>query len=282
MRSKIKFYIFLATAFSLLCFNVFAQDKSPLKVQVSGTGKQAIIFIPGFGCSGDVWKETLPMFEKNYKCYTLTMPGIAGNPVATPITMNNWVAIVASYIEKNKIDKPIIIGHSMGGGMSLLLAAAHPALVSKIVVVDALPCLGAVMNKDYKAKTDNDCSPIVKMFTGMTDEQFRQMEDRNMRQLCADTTRIPNVVNWAATSDRTTLGEIYCDFINTDMRDKISTIQCPALILLEPSFASMKDGINDQYKNLKTAQLHYATKGLHFIMYDDFEWYGKELKAFIK
>jgi len=29
------------------------------------------------------------------------------------------------------------------------------------------------------------------------------------------------------------------------------------------------------------AEIKYATKGLHFIMYDDKEWYDKELKNFI-
>jgi len=51
--------------------------------------------------------------------------------------------------------------------------------------------------------------------------------------------------------------------------------------LLEPSFKGEK-GITEQYSKLKTAQLEYANKGLHFIMYDDKEWYLNELKAFLK
>ena len=56
MRTKLKFYIFLVIAFTLVCCNVFGQLNQPLKVQVSGIGKRAIVFIPGFGCSGDVYK----------------------------------------------------------------------------------------------------------------------------------------------------------------------------------------------------------------------------------
>ena len=36
---------------------IFAQDY-PFSVVKSGTGKQAVIFIPGFACSGDVWKQS--------------------------------------------------------------------------------------------------------------------------------------------------------------------------------------------------------------------------------
>jgi hypothetical protein len=74
---------------------------------------------------------------------------------------------------------------------------------------------------------------------------------------------------------------MFCDFSNTDLREKIASIICPTLVLLEPSFANLKLAMNDQYKNLKTAQLVYATKGLHFIMYDDKEWYDNELNTFI-
>lgn len=36
----------------------------PFDVKVSGQGKQSIIFIPGFACSGNVWKETVLRYEK--------------------------------------------------------------------------------------------------------------------------------------------------------------------------------------------------------------------------
>jgi hypothetical protein len=54
------------------------------------------------------------------------------------------------------------------------------------------------------------------------------------------------------------------------------------MILLELYFANFKPAVMDQYKNLKTAQLQYATKGLHFVMYDDTAWYNEQLAAFFK
>ena len=51
--------------------------------------------------------------------------------------------------------------------------------------------------------------------------------------------------------------------------------------MLEPVFANYKPAINREFKNMPTANIQYATKGLHFIMYDDKEWYDKELGKFI-
>lgn len=53
---------------------IFAQDY-PFSVVKSGTGKQAVIFIPGFACSGDVWVETVSVLKDSYTCYVLTMAG---------------------------------------------------------------------------------------------------------------------------------------------------------------------------------------------------------------
>ena len=53
---------------------IFAQDY-PFSVVKSGTGKQTVIFIPGFACSGDVWAETVSVLKDSYTCYVLTMAG---------------------------------------------------------------------------------------------------------------------------------------------------------------------------------------------------------------
>lgn len=280
-----KKYIILIIAFlfSALCLNVFAQTKSyPFEVLKTGKGKQSIIFIPGFASSGEVWNETKTAFEKDFVCYTLTMSGFAGvKPQPNP-SFENWKNEIAAYIKENKIEKPIIIGHSMGGGLTLAIAADYPELIGKIVVVDALPCLAALTDPSFKSKENNDCSSTVNQMTAMTETQFYDMQKQAMPRLLQDTSKLETVINWSVKSDRKTFAQMYCDFFNTDLRNKISTIKCPSLILLESYFINLKPAIEGQYKNLKTANFQYANKGLHFIMYDDTEWYLAQLNNFLK
>jgi len=268
--------------FGALCLNVFGQSAAqPFQVTVSGKGDQSIILIPGFASSGDVWDSTKPALEKKFTCYTLTMAGFAGVPAQPEASFQNWVKGIADYIQQNKITKPIVIGHSMGGGMAMALAANYPNLVSKIIVVDALPCLAALQNPSFKSNPQNDCSAMVAKFTFMPDDQFYQMQKQSIPQLVADTSKHELVVGWSVKSDRATCAQMYCDFSNTDLRETIGNIQCPSLILLESYFVNFKPGISDQYKNLKTANLQYANKGLHFIMYDDKEWFDGQVNNFI-
>jgi len=279
---KIKILL-LILALTALYFNVFAQEKtSAFQVSISGKGKQAILFIPGFGCSGDVWKETRAALKGDYTFYTLTMAGFAGAPPQTSPSFKGWENGIANYIREKKINKPIIVGHSMGGGLALAIASDYPDLISKIVVVDALPCLAAMRDPAFKAKENNDCSSIIAQFAAIPDDQFYNMQLMSMKQLVADTGKIKQIAQWSAQSDRKTFAGMYCDFSNTDLRQNIGNIKCPALILLESNFTNFKSAISDQYKNLRTAQFQYATKGLHFIMYDDFNWFKNQLADFIK
>ena len=107
------------------------------------------------------------------------------------------------------------------------------------------------------------------------------MQKASIASLMSDTSRQDLVVGWSVKSDRKTFGEMYCDFSNTDLREKIVAIKCPSLILLESYFANFKPAMNEQFKNLKTAELQYANKGLHFIMYDDKDWYFSQLNNFL-
>jgi pimeloyl-ACP methyl ester carboxylesterase len=278
-KLKITIVLFL---FIALCEYTFGQTKTnAFEVTKSGQGRKSIIFIPGFSCSGEVWNETKSVYEKDFTCYTLTMAGFAGVKAQPGATFKDWENSIANFIQVNKIEKPIVIGHSMGGGLALALASDYPELIEKIVVIDALPCLAALMNPSFKTEEKPDCSAMINQMTSVTDEQFYQMQKMSISRLVADTSKQELVVGWGDKSDRRTFAEMYCDFSNTDLREKIKTIKCPSLVLLEEYFKNIKPAIEEQYKNLGNADIQYSNKGLHFIMYDDKEWYFNQLNKFI-
>ncbi|NML68254.1 alpha/beta hydrolase [Chryseobacterium sp. RP-3-3] len=278
---KYKIFFILVLVFAAVC-NIFGQTKTyPFEVKKTGKGNQSIIFIPGFASSGEVWNDTVTQFDKKFSCYVLTMKGFAGVKPLADANFKDWEKGIAEYIKDQKIENPIIIGHSMGGSLAMALAADYPELVSKIVVVDALPCLAALSDPNFKSKENNDCTSTINTLKAMSDEQFKQMQTGTIPRLVADPSMQETVINWSMKSDRTTFAKMYCDFSNTDLREKIQTIQCPSLILLESYFVNFKPAIEGQYKNLKSTDMRYASKGLHFIMYDDKEWYFEQLNNFL-
>lgn len=279
MKTKLKF--FLALFLISFCTTSFSQNNYPFEVKITGQGEKSLIFIPGFASSGDVWNETLAQFENNFRCYTFTMAGFAGVAPQSNRSFEHWKTEIANYISSEKIAQPILIGHSMGGALAMAIASDYPGLIAKIVVVDALPTLAALANPDFKSDEDLDCSDAVKQFKEMSFESFYEMQKASMPMMIANAEMHDIVLSWSVASDRETFAKMYCDFYNTDLRLDLANITCPSLILLESYFINLKPAIEAQYKNLKTGQLVYANKGLHFIMFDDKEWYFRQLDQFI-
>jgi pimeloyl-ACP methyl ester carboxylesterase len=278
---KFTFLLIIMLFFLAVC-NIFGQETAyPFEVKKTGKGTQSLLFIPGFASSGEVWNETTAKFEKSFTCYTLTMAGFAGTKPQADASFKDWEKAIATYIKTHKIDQPIIIGHSMGGGLALAIAADYPELVGKIVIVDTLPCLAALSDPNFTSKENNDCTSTIEKLTAMNDEQFRKMQTQTIPRLLADPSMQETVISWSMKSDRKTFAKMYCDFSNTDLREKIKNVQCPSLILLESFFVNLKPSIEEQYKNLKNTNMQYASKGLHFIMYDDKDWYFNQLTHFL-
>ena len=271
----------------LLCYTIlatssgFSQTKTyPFEVLKTGKGSESMIFIPGFGCSGKVWEQTISNFENDFSCYILTMAGFAGVPAQGSPTFNYWKTSIASYIKDNSIEKPILVGHSMGGVLAMEIAADYPDLLERIVVVDGLPSLQALSNPDFKASKNPSCSKIVNQITALSEEQFYQMQKANIPRMVTDTTKQKEILSWTMACDRNVFAMMYCDFLNTDLRTKISNIKCPVLVMLSPGMENFKRNIDDQFKNLQTVELQFAKKGLNFIMFDDPQWYLDQLTNF--
>lgn len=268
--------------FLLFCaYHLFAQDGvRSFRVDKSGNGKTPVLLIPGFSCPGEVWEETVKELRGDYRFYTITFSGFGGQaPQARP-SLQQWTSDLIAYLEKEKIKGAIVIGHSMGGTTALSMAAARPGLFSKLVIVDAMPCLSAFFNPNFKADSNARCDEQGQKFKAVTDGQFMQMQRMGVTQLVADTAAQSRLVGWAMHGDRNTLGSIYCQLLNTDLRGKLSGIQVPTLLLLEPMFKDNDAQVREQYAGLSNLKIKYANKGLHFIMYDDKDWFMNEVQQF--
>ncbi|MCK0114915.1 alpha/beta hydrolase [Gelidibacter sp. F63206] len=163
----------------------------------------------------------------------------------------------------------------------MAIAADYIELIEKMVIVDALPCLAALINPSIGQRENIDCSVMVNQITKLPEEQFLQMQKMSMLQLIQNTEMLETVLNWSMQSDKQTFTEMYCDFSNTDLREKIKGVKCSTLVLLESNFRNFKPAIEEQFRDLEFADLHYANNGLHFIMYDEKEWYLDQLANFL-
>lgn len=112
-----------------------------LTVVRHGDQGPAVILIPGLQGGPWVWQQTIDRLSQHHVVYAVTLAGFDGTPA--PAAGGNLFdradASLLQLIEQEKIDKPVLVGHSLGGTLALRLASEHPGLVAGVVAVDGLP-----------------------------------------------------------------------------------------------------------------------------------------------
>ncbi len=129
-----------------------AQDAFQVKVSGHGPQGQSMILIPGLSSAGETYDSTVARYKDRYECHVLTLAGFVGVPplpAAAQSTMLDTVRdSVAAYIRDKKLNKPVIVGHSLGGFLALSIASKYPDLVGPLVILDSYPFLPAIYDSD--------------------------------------------------------------------------------------------------------------------------------------
>ncbi len=112
-----------------------------LRVQQYGDHGRALILIPGLASGPWAWQGTIAHFAKNHAIYAVTLAGFDGVPAPRAQTglLGLADAALLELIRGHHIEKPVLIGHSLGATLAIRFATEHAALLSGVVAVDGLP-----------------------------------------------------------------------------------------------------------------------------------------------
>ena len=106
-----------------------------------------IVFLHGYTGSTRHWALTVPSLRDRFRCVSLDLPGHAQSEKSSDTAfyaMPNMAAVAYAAIREIGIEECYLVGHSMGGMISLQLILDHPQLVRALVLVDtaAAPLTG--------------------------------------------------------------------------------------------------------------------------------------------
>jgi pimeloyl-ACP methyl ester carboxylesterase len=120
----------------------FAKLEPGLRVHYRDEGKQdgpVLVLIHGSNASLHTWEQWVGILGKDYRIISLDLPGhgLTGNNPAGVYDSASYVRVVDRLLTKLNVDKAVIGGNSMGGGVSWAYALEHPEKVEALLLVDA-------------------------------------------------------------------------------------------------------------------------------------------------
>ncbi|MBB5747158.1 alpha/beta fold hydrolase [Brevundimonas variabilis] len=269
-----------------------AFESERLHVRVDGEGPRDIVLIPGLSSSPEVWDSTVAHLGTGWRVHRIHVQGFAGAPakanaegdVAAPVAEE-----IARYIREAGLSKPVVVGHSMGGTMGMMLAARHPDLVGKLMVVDMVPFMGAMFGAP--GVTAEQVRPIAdQIHAGMSagpDEAYQAQAAAAVTGMINTESLRAGPLEDARTSDRRVSANAYRELIVTDLRAELPKITAPTeVVYVKFNDPRMTPEITDMiyqsaFATLPGATLKRIDDAAHFVMFDQPGAFFAELDAFI-
>jgi pimeloyl-ACP methyl ester carboxylesterase len=142
-------------------------DGVHVQYRVYGNGEPALVLIHGWSCDSNYWREQVPELRKKYTVVTVDLAGHGGTDGArSDWSMARFGQDVATALAAVPNQKLILVGHSMGGPVSIEAARLLGSRVVGIIGVDTFKTIGAPAPS--KAQIDAIIKPFETDFIGHT------------------------------------------------------------------------------------------------------------------
>jgi len=103
--------------------------------EVHGTGSP-IVLLHGWGTSLRLYDSVIPYLKDNFKVYTLDFPGFGLSEEPEDVwSVYDYADMTEAFLDELSIENPILMGHSFGGRISIILGAKRT--IKKIILVDS-------------------------------------------------------------------------------------------------------------------------------------------------
>ncbi len=252
-------------------------DQGIVHYEVYGRGRP-VILLHGWLGSWGLWQETMAYLGRYYRTYALDFWGFGeSGKKRESYAVQDFVSLVDQFMERLGIARAPLVGHSMGGTVSLSVAIRYPHRVSKVVVIGS-PIAGSSLA--WALKLAGRRPIAVLLFNMMT--LFRLGVRMASPFICKDP-RFPDMMD--RDLSRTTLESFLYSIASlrrTDLRPMLDEIKVPVL-----GMYGDRDNIVDPRqreplaKGAPLARVARFPNAGHFIMLDAPDEFMRCLKEFL-
>jgi len=283
MKKKFRvigFLILVAAAACLIYLSAAAKNKVAVSrdgvkiaYSVYGKGEPALVFVHGWCGSRSVWQKQVPYFAKKYKVITLDLAGhgVSGRQRKV-YTQEAFGEDVAAVVNAEKVNKVILIGHSMSGTVILEANRLIKDKVAGLIAIDTLENFEYMATPEDKVKY---IEPLKKDFVKNSAPFMRDMFNKN-----ADPKLIEQVVrNVSRSNPGIAISTIECYF-DTPVIPLLSDVNVPLWCLSADLWQQYQHPeINSKY--LKSYHLRIIPGVGHFLMLESPDEFNRQLDDII-
>jgi pimeloyl-ACP methyl ester carboxylesterase len=161
-------------------------DGLKLYYERAGSGQPELLLVHGWCCDHSAFRPQLDHFAKTHAVTALDLRGCGKSDRSEGgYTIPDFAGDAARFCAEVGIDKPVVVGHSLGGMIAVELAARHPTVPTALVLVDPGPI-------DPLPETVKFFRGFAEQLQGPSGEDVRRLYVQNMGA------RDPELAQWIA------------------------------------------------------------------------------------
>lgn len=264
---------------------VFASQR--IGVTVRGSGPD-VVLIPGLSSSPRAWESTVAAMP-GYRYHMVHVSGFAGRapganatgPVVAPVAEE-----IARYIREAGLRRPAVVGHSLGGTWAMMVAARHPDLVSRLMVVDMTPFVGAMFMPNATPESVKPLAAQIQAnITSSAGAARKAQAERTIATMVRTEALRAGAVEDTVNSDAPVSGQAMYDLATTDLTPEIAKIRVPMTVVFARapnapvSDEQMTEYYRKAYAGVPHARVVRIPNAYHFIQWDEPEAFQREMRS---
>ncbi|MBE0697473.1 MAG: alpha/beta hydrolase [Anaerolineaceae bacterium] len=252
-------------------------DQGIVHYEVYGRGRP-VILLHGWLGSWGLWQETMTYLGQYYRTYALDFWGFGeSGKKRNTYQVQDFVSLVDQFMDKLGIVQAPLVGHSMGGTVSLSVALQYPERVKKVVIIGS-PVVGSSLALPLKLAGYRYIAFLLFNMFGA----FRTVVRKASPMICSDP-RFPAMMDHDLS--KTTLESFLVSIASlrqTDLRQRICELEVPVMGMFggRDNIVSPRQWQALQ-QALPSSRIERFPKAGHFIMLDEPKIFTQTLKEFL-
>ncbi|MCX6173196.1 MAG: alpha/beta hydrolase [Ignavibacteriales bacterium] len=252
--------LFIATSFSeAKTEKVRSKDGVEIAYVVKGKGEPALVFVHGWCWDKSIWENQVNVFSSKYKVITIDLAGHGeSGSNRKDWTMRAFGEDIASVVNKLKLEKVILVGHSMGG--NIILEAAK-TLGNKVIGLIGADTFQKFEEGEPADLAEKYLSTFKDNFVGSTKEYVKLLFLET-----SDSTLVERAIKKMTSAPQKIAIDILRNSYKYNSIKAVKDLQIPIVSINCDQFPVNLDENLKVTKNFKVKKMHGVG---HFVMLED-------------
>lgn len=292
-KTKPSFWTHLAISLTIVAGVIIPQLKAAeieaapsFQVEVIGEGKP-VLLIPGLMSDSRIWQHTAAALKQDYQLHLISVAGFAGTPAIAGELLPRLKQDLLQYIATQQLQRPAIVGHSLGAFLAFSLASSAPEQIGTVVAVDGLPYIAPIFSRNpatQVADMQQQALQIKEYYQQLNSEQLKAGAAQGIFIQARAPEHQQLVLEMAAASDSNSVGQAMYELLTTDLRPEVAVITSKVWLLgasgALPAAQQQQAAAlyQQQIAGIANATLLMNTTSRHFMMLDEQEWFISTLR----